>query len=278
VPQNSAGLIHYRHWAACRRRLESNAAARCEGKIAGLDSLTNRTAESSLAYLSGQNPKTDIRHARRALDADELERLITSTLKGQKHSGMTGKERAMLYMLAVSTGLRASELASLTWQSFNLNDSIPSVKVLAAYSKHRRDDTLPLRCDIAKQLALWKAELNPDEKSRVFTNFAPNKAAKMMRRDLDAAVISYKDGTGRVADFHALRHSFITNLRNVPSRVAQALARHGSSAMTDRYTHIGLYDERAALDSLPVLPSLGGNKADENKAAALKTGTDDVSV
>ena len=48
--------------------------------------------------------------------------------------------------------------------------------------------------------------------------------------------------------------------------------------MTDRYTHIGLYDERAALDSPPELPSLGGNRSDENKTAALKTGTDDVSV
>jgi len=39
----------------------------------------NRTAENLLAYLSGQNPKTDIRHARRALSVDELNRLITST-------------------------------------------------------------------------------------------------------------------------------------------------------------------------------------------------------
>ena len=46
----------------------------------------------------------------------------------------------------------------------------------------------------------------------------------------------------------------------------------------DTYTHIGLYDERAALDSLPVLPSLDGNKNDENKAMALKIGTDDMSV
>jgi len=46
----------------------------------------------------------------------------------------------------------------------------------------------------------------------------------------------------------------------------------------DTYTHIGLYDERAALNSLPELPSLGGNKNDENKATTLKTGTDDMSV
>ncbi len=237
----------------------------------------NRTAENPLAYLAGLNPKTDIRHARRALNVDELERLITGTLRGQKHSGMTPKERAVLYMLAVSTGLRAGELVSLTWQSFNLSDPGSSVTVLASYSKHRRDDTLPLRRDIAEQLARWKAEQRADEQSKVFGNFRVNKAAKMMRRDLEAAGIPY-EVDGKFADFHCWRHSFITSLRNVPSRVAQALARHGSSAMTDRYTHIGLYDERAALDSLPELPSLGGNRSDENKTAALKTGTDDVSV
>jgi len=70
-----------------------------------------RTAENPLAYLKGQNPKTDIRHARRALSADELDQLIRTTAKGQKHSAMTGKERAMLYTLAVSTGLRAREIS-----------------------------------------------------------------------------------------------------------------------------------------------------------------------
>jgi site-specific recombinase XerD len=70
----------------------------------------NRTAENPLAYLSGQNPKTDIRHARRALSIEELSKLLTKTANGQTHSGMTGKKRALLYTLAVSTGLRASEI------------------------------------------------------------------------------------------------------------------------------------------------------------------------
>lgn len=116
----------------------------------------NRSGENVLAYLSSQNPQTDIRHARRALTPDELNQLITDTMNGENHSGMTGRERAILYILAVNTGLRASELASLTWQSFNLDDSTPSITVLAAYSKHRRDDTLPLRKDIAGQLTAWK--------------------------------------------------------------------------------------------------------------------------
>ncbi len=241
----------------------------------------NRTAENPLAYLTGQNPKTDIRHARRALSTDELDRLIKSTAKGQRHSGMTGKERTMLYTLAVSTGLRASELASLAWQSFNLSGSTPSVTVLAAYSKHRRDDVLPLRSDTANQLAGWKAEQKANEQSNIFAGFRVNKAAKMLRKDLEAAGITYEDDTGRVADFHSLRHTFISNLTRsgASPKIAQSLARHSTIGLTmDTYTHIGLYDERAALDSLPELPSFDGDKNDENKAVALKTGTDDTSV
>ena len=75
----------------------------------------------------------------------------------------------------------------------------------------------------------------------------------MLRQDLEAAGVAYVDNRGRVLDFHGLRHSFVTNLSHAPSRVAQSLARHKTSAMTDRYTHVRLNDERAALQMLPDL-------------------------
>ena len=46
----------------------------------------------------------------------------------------------------------------------------------------------------------------------------------------------------------------------------------------DTYTHIGLYDERAAIDSLPKLPSLDGNENNQNKVVGSKTGTDNLPV
>lgn len=241
-----------------------------------------RTGENPLAYLRGLNPNTDIRRKRRALTTDELDRLISTTSNGPLHHRLTGKERAMLYTLAVSTGLRAGELASLTWQSFDLSDSMPSVTVLAAYSKHRRDDTLPLRSDIARQLVAWKAEKKADEQLQLFGSFNPNKGAEMLRRDLEPASIPYEDESGRYADFHCLRHTFISNLTRsgVSPKIAQSLARHSTISLTmDVYTHLSLYDERAALDSLPELPSLAGNKNNENNRGVVsRTGTDDLAV
>jgi hypothetical protein len=59
-----------------------------------------------------------------------------------------------------------------------------------------------------------------------------------------------------VADFHALRHSYITRLARagVPAVVAKSLARHSTITLTmDRYSHVGLVDELAALNALPAI-------------------------
>ncbi|MFA6187449.1 MAG: tyrosine-type recombinase/integrase [Phycisphaerae bacterium] len=163
-----------------------------------------RTDENPLAYLKGFNPKVDIRHKRRALDTDELKRLIEWVANGKKHHSMTGRERLMLYVLAVNTGLRARELASLTWDSFNLSDSEPTVRILAAYSKHRREDVLPLRTDLAMQFANWQREQNANGRDKVFKEFKFASAAKLLKKDLESAGIPYKDESNRIADFHSL--------------------------------------------------------------------------
>ena len=76
----------------------------------------------------------------------------------------------------------------------------------------------------------------------------------MIRLDLEAANICYQDPQGRVADFHALRHTFITNLARagVHPRHAQALARHSTLDLTmNTYTHLNLHDLTADIEALP---------------------------
>jgi len=80
----------------------------------------------------------------------------------------------------------------------------------------------------------------------------------MLRGDLAAARIPYRDEQGRVFDFHALRHHFITSLATagVHPKVAQTLARHSDINLTmDRYTHLAVADVAGGLDGLPELPS-----------------------
>ncbi len=236
-----------------------------------------RASDSPVAHLEGLNVRTDRRRDRRALTADELRKLLDVTehgpiAKGQlkrapvDRFGMTGSERAMLYRLAVETGLRAGELRSLTRASFNLDAEVPSVTVSAAYSKRRREDVLPLRPSLAKLLAAHLANKSP---AALAFPMPVNRddSATMFHEDREAAGIAMRDDADRVVDFHALRHTFISNLAagGVHPKIAQALARHSTITLTmDRYSHSFAGDEVAALAVLPDLSAV---------AAVTATGT-----
>ena len=125
-----------------------------------------------------------------------------------------------------------------------------------------------LRADLADALKPFLFRLTPSAK--VFKMPAPGDVVRrMLRRDLEAADIPYVDEVGRYADFHALRHSFITNLgrSGAHAKTAQDLARHSTPLLTARYTHGFKGDEMAAVNALPDLAHPG----DESAAA---TGTD----
>jgi hypothetical protein len=84
------------------------------------------------------------------------------------------------------------------------------------------------------------------------------------------------DAAGRVADFHALRHTFITNLARggVHPKVAQQLARHSTITLTmDRYSHTLIGE---AADALKALPNIGPIAPGRELVALRATGTDDA--
>ena len=75
----------------------------------------------------------------------------------------------------------------------------------------------------------------------------------MLKVDLAAAGIPYKDEAGRFCDFHALRHTFISRLARagVSPAIAKDLARHSTITLTiDHYTHVQ-DEQRGALRRLP---------------------------
>lgn len=230
---------------------------------------TERIRTDPLKQVAKLNARTDPHHRRRALTDDELARLIKQAENGPDVLGMSGPDRAMLYRVAVGTGLRRSELASLTPGSFDLADtSAASVTVEAAYSKHREQDVQPLPVDLAVRL---KAYTKGRPRAACVWKI-PAKTAHLMRTDGEAAEIPYRDGAGRVADFHALRHTFITRLARagVMPATCMKLARHKTVALTMKfYTHMLVSDERAALGRVPEIGEAGTKK---RKA----TGTDDA--
>jgi hypothetical protein len=113
------------------------------------------------------------------------------------------------------------------------------VTVEAAYSKHRRQDTLALRPALAAALRTHLATKTPGAPAFRMPK-GHKEASALFRADLEAAGIPRRDAAGLVADFHSLRHTFITNLATagVHPKTAQTLARHCTISLTmDRYTH-----------------------------------------
>ena len=228
-----------------------------------------RLASDPLAGLSGYNAKEDVRHDRRTIGLDELRRLIEIAHRGEPVKGVPGPVRALAYRLAVATGLRHNEIRSIRPESFDWRSKPPTVNVKAAYTKNGQTATLPLSDDLAEDLRAFAAAMEPGE--AVFS-LPADKGAVILRADLKAAGIPYRDDAGRVFDFHSLRCQLATNAdaMGVTPRVVQRLMRHSTLELTGRYTRPRAVDLDAAALSLPSL------RPESDKPDAMKaTGTED---
>ena len=92
---------------------------------------------------------------RRELTDTELLALFLAARAGKTFRRLAGRDREMLYIASIYTGLRSSELASLTPASFALDASPATLTVEAAYSKHRREDVIPLHDELVRRLRPW---------------------------------------------------------------------------------------------------------------------------
>lgn len=232
--------------------------------------LTKRLIANPIAGLERLNAEIDVRRQRRALTAEEFARLVTSARNSdEKVDHVDGEQRARIYILAYMTGLRKSELASLTPRSFKLDAQPPTVTLQAACSKHRRKDVLPLHPELVMMLRQWLAELRPTDK--LFPRLAGKETSTMVKADLERIGIPYRTDAG-VADFHAAgRHTHITELlkNGVSLPTAKELARHADVRMTMKYTHIGIVDQAKAVANLPTSALLPHQKTPPAARAAL---------
>ncbi|MBL9081835.1 MAG: site-specific integrase [Planctomycetales bacterium] len=207
----------------------------------------------SIRWPGSNDQAVDVRHARRALTAAEVAKLVNSARSsGIRIQGYSGEERAAIYLTSYLTGLRRNELASLTRRSFDLDAAPPTITVEAVSSKHRRKDVLPLHTELLGMLRGWLKGMPAGEK--LFPKLAARKTWRMVKKDLERVGVPYETDAG-IADFHAAgRHTHIMELlRNGASLVeAKELARHSDIKTTLRYTHIGIQDQARAVAAIPV--------------------------
>jgi integrase len=205
--------------------------------------------------LAGRVPKlneeVDRRRSRRIPTPAELESLCRSAASALRRRGrITGADRSHLYRTAAYTGLRASELASLTPESFTRDPGtgrVVAVTVQAADAKGKREDTLPVPSHLAEHLGPWLATI-PAGRRLWPGDWAANRGQwDWLDRDCKRAKID-------PFPFHGLRAYFITHVIRAGANVAelQALARHRSATTSlKHYSRVQTDQLKRLADALP---------------------------
>jgi integrase len=197
---------------------------------------------------------------RRAFSDEEMQRLLA-----------VAGENNPVYLMAVHTGLRRSELKALKWGDVHLDAVTPFVQVRASTTKNGKPAAMRLHPELVKALEGIEGNKEPD--APVFHRIP---RMKRFRGDLEAAGIEYCDESGRFADFHSLRKTLGTNLAKagVASRVAMALMRHSDRKLTDKiYTDENLIGTWSAIDALPNYTEGASQGASQNLVAVSQNGS-----
>jgi integrase len=172
---------------------------------------------------------------------------------------LAGRWRS-LFLTAIFTGLRASELRGLKWSDVDLKRGELSVRQRAdRYNRIGRlksaagERTVPLPPMVVNTLREWKLTCPPGELGLVFPNTIGrletlNNIVRFgLKPTMVAAGVVDRDGRAKYTGLHAFRHfyaSWCINRRvdgglELPLKVVQARLGHASIQMTaDRYGHL----------------------------------------
>ena len=278
------------NWAVKNDRLVTNPFA----DIDAYDQVSDRRTERRAFTDEELSRLLDAARQRLLLDASKIRRGSRAGEFGAKLKKRTrarleleGDGRALLYLVAVTTGLRRSELSRLILADAELDAERKVLRLAAVHEKSRRGAEIPLRDDVAQQLAQILerrlSALRSESEARcepIPVALPPDTALfhlpthRTFDNDRKFAKIAKKDARGRVIDFHALRVTFGTNLARsgASMRVAQSALRHTDPKLTANvYTDPALLDVEGAIERLP-MPNLLKDPDVESKKAVGESG------
>ncbi len=215
-----------------------------------------RIERNPFTRLKPLNARLDTRRRRGELTTDEVGALLaaasTSTVL---LFGLGGEERALLYRLALATGLRAAELGALQPEHFDWAATPSLVALPPELTKNRKGAIQPIPDELIADLRTFVSRR--PTKSPVWPGRWSKKAAEMLRADLDGGGVPIEvDGPegAETRDFHALRACYISNIIRAGADLKQVmtLARHSDPRLTaSRYARTRLHDLGTVVNKLP---------------------------
>ena len=150
-----------------------------------------------------------------------------------------------MVLLALHTGMRRSEVFSLTWENVRLKGT-PQLTVLAAHAKSGKTRHIPLNKTAVDVLQTWGGQ--NAQSGLVFpkSDGTPLKSIKTAWGKL------IKDAKIKDFRFHDLRHDFASRLvmNGVDIYRVKELLGHGSIEITQRYAHLAPHTLAEAVEVL----------------------------
>ena len=168
------------------------------------------------------------------LTIDEVDKLLNFELK----TPFDYRNKAMLELM-YATGLRVSELISLTPLNIDLDN-----KIVRCYGKGNKERIVPIGATALKYLKLYLEEYRDSlTKKTICDNlFLNNHGKKMTRQGFfkNLKIIANKQGITDDITPHMLRHSFATHLLNngADLRSIQLMLGHENISTTGIYTNV----------------------------------------
>ena len=151
-------LVGFGNWCVRSDRISSNPFSAVAKADAKSDQRRKRRAmtEAELAKLldaARRRPLVDAMTVRRGKNKGEV--LASLRPETEQRLRLLGQEQALLYKTYLLTGLRNSELASLTAGQLELDAPAAFAVLDAADKKNRQGSTIAIRGDLADELRQW---------------------------------------------------------------------------------------------------------------------------
>ena len=204
------------------------------------------------------------------LDADEIAALLTAP----DRTTWAGRRDHALLLLAVQTGLRASELVNLKCDDVVLGTGAH----IRCMGKGRKERCTPLRRDTAKLLAAWIADRS-DDSGPLFPSIRGERLSRdalehLVRKHCLTAARAYPSiGSKRVTP-HTLRHSTAMDLlyHGVDPAVIALWLGHESVETTQIYIHADMRMKEKALARVAAPPTPSGRFRPDDQLLAFLEG------